>query len=86
MAIQNGKERIENLRKAMHREIDKTVDDVILGQSTKGFTITFDCGIDRILFMKLSTDTVIRDNEGNFVHYTEADIEPLDIENDSEDN
>lgn len=78
MAIQNSKERIESLRSAMHREIDKLVDDVLLGQFVKGFTITFDCGVDRLLAMTLTTDTVIKDENGNFVFMTEAEIEKED--------
>lgn len=78
MAIQNGKERIEGLRSAMHREIDKLVDNVLLGQLVKGFTITFDCGVDRLLAMTLTTDTAIKDENGNFVFMTEAEIEKED--------
>lgn len=78
MAIQNGKERIEGLRSAMHREIDKLVDDIILKQGVKGFTVTFDCGVDRLLAMTLTTDTTIKDENGNFVFMTEAAIEKED--------
>ena len=78
MTIQNGKERIEGLRSAMHREIDKLVDDVLLGQLVKGFTITFDCGVDRLLNMVLTTDTAIKDENGNFVFMTSAEVEKED--------
>ncbi len=78
MAIQNGKERIEGLRSAMHREIDKLVDNILLGQLVKGFTITFDCGVDRLLNMVLTTDTAIKDENGNFVVMTSAEVEKED--------
>ena len=78
MAIQNGKERVEILRSAMHREIDKLIDNIILKQGVKGFTATFDCGVDRLLSMSLTTDTVIKDENGNFVFMTEAEIEKED--------
>lgn len=71
MAIQNGVERVEKIRAAMHKEIDKLVDDVILGKPTKGFKITFEGGADCLLAMSLTTDTVVTDDEGHFVYLEE---------------
>ena len=71
MAIQNGVERVEKIRAAMHREIDKLVDDVILGKPTKGFKITFEGGVDCLLAMSLTTDTIITDDNGHFVYLEE---------------
>ena len=71
--IQNGKERVEKIRTAMHREIDKLVDDVILGKPTKGFKITFEGGVDCLLTMSLTTDTVVTDEEGHFVYILEEE-------------
>lgn len=84
MAIQNGKERIESLRSAMHREIDKLVDDVILKQHAKGFSITFDCGIDRLLSKTLTTDTIIMDGDGKYVYIEKGDIEDTEKSEETE--
>lgn len=73
MAIQNGVERVEKIRAAMHREIDKLVDDVILGKPTRGFKITFDCGVDCLLAMSLTTDTVVTDDKGHFVYLEDTE-------------
>lgn len=75
MAIQNGTERIEKMRSAMHREIDKLIDDVILNQHAQGFSITFDCGVDRLLSKTLTTDTIIQDDDGRYVYIVKGDIE-----------
>lgn len=57
----------------MHREIDKLVDDVILGKPTRGFKITFECGVDSLLAMSLTTDTVVTDDKGHFVYLEDTE-------------
>ena len=71
--IQNGVERVEKIRAAMHREIDKLVDDVILKNAAKGFKITFEGGVDCLLTMSLTTDTVVTDDNGHFVYMLEEE-------------
>ena len=65
--IDNGAERVEELRKSMHREIDSLIDDVVLKKNIRGFTITFDCGVDRVLTMDLRTDGVVKDDNDNCI-------------------
>lgn len=69
--IQNGVERVEKIRATMHREIDKLVDNEILTKAVKGFKITFEGGVDCLLTMSLTTDTVVTDDEGHFVYILE---------------
>lgn len=69
--IQNGKERVEKIRTAMHREIDKLVDDMILKKAVKGFKIAFEGGFDSLLAMSLTTDTIVTDDNGHFVYLEE---------------
>ena len=64
MAIQNGKERIENLRNAMHREIDKMVDDIIANGNVQKFNIAFGCGYDELLTMDLRFENTVKDANG----------------------
>lgn len=73
MAIQNGVERVERIRTAMHREIDKLVDDEILKKAVKGFKITFEGGVDSLLAMTLTTDTIVTDDDGHFVYLESED-------------
>ena len=73
MAINNGTERIEKVRAAMHNEIDKLIDDVVLTKPTRGFKITFECGVDSLLAMSLTTDTIVTDDNGKFVYLESED-------------
>ena len=75
MAIQNGTERIESLRSAMHREVDKLVDDVIINGFVQGFTISFDCGYDRVLTMDLRVENLVPDANGHCLTLTGIKIE-----------
>lgn len=73
MAINNGAERTEKIRAAMHNEIDKLIDDVVLTKPTRGFKITFECGVDSLLAMSLTTDTIVTDDNGKFVYLESED-------------
>ena len=73
MAINNGVERTEKIRAAIHNEIDKLIDDVVLKKPTRGFKITFECGVDSLLAMSLTTDTLVTDDNGKFVYLESED-------------
>ena len=73
MAINNGAERTEKIRAAMHNEIDKLIDNVVLKKPTRGFKITFECGVDSLLAMTLTTDTIVTDDNGKFVYLESED-------------
>lgn len=63
MGINNGQERLDNIREAMHREIDSFMDK---GEksSISEFTIMFDCGVDRVLTMNIVADRILKDKNG----------------------
>lgn len=67
MSIQNGKDRIEEIKRAMHRAIDDLFENHIEGKSCTGFTVSFDCGVDRVLSETLHIDHIVQGDDNHFL-------------------
>ena len=69
MSIQNGKDRVEEIKSAMHRAVDDLFENHIEGKNCTGFTVTFDCGVDRILSEDLRIDNFLTGDNGTHLYF-----------------